>query len=132
MNNQSFEKNYVDMPIESFNNSNTCSATEPKIKQEIMTIPNIIPGSSRQVLSSTMGSQLELSRTNDTIEYISNNDLDDDNIQGNYFTLTITMYSIILMNLFLKYFHNNSSSERLYNNTYARNQYNFAHNHNAG
>ena len=73
MNNQTFEKNYVDMPIESFNNSNA----EPKIKQEIMSIPNMIPGSSRQ-----MNSQLGLSRTNDTIEYISN-DLDDDNIQGN-------------------------------------------------
>lgn len=120
MNNQSFEKNYVDMPIESFNNSNTCSTIEPKIKQEIMSIPYIIPGSSRQVLSSTMNSQLELSRTNDTIEYISNNDLDDDNIQGNYFILTITMYLIILMKIFLEIFHN-FSSECLYDHTYARN-----------
>lgn len=71
--------------MESYGSSNTSSSSEPKIKQEIMSYPNIIPGSSRQVLSSTMNSQaLEMSRSNDHIEYISN-DLDDDNIQGNYF-----------------------------------------------
>lgn len=82
MNNQSFEKNYIDVPIESFNSTNSYSSTEPKIKQEFMPMSNVMAGSSRQILSPSMNPQMDLSRANETIEYISN-DMDDDNIQGN-------------------------------------------------
>lgn len=80
MNNQSFEKNYIDVPMESFKHS--YSSTEPKMKQEIMPISNVIAGTSRQIMSSSVNPQMDLSRGNETIEYISN-DMDDDNIQGN-------------------------------------------------
>lgn len=87
MNNQSFDKKYIDVPIESFNATKTYGvSTEPTIKQEVMPISNqAIPGSSRQFMAtsmnSNMNSQMDLSRTNENIEYISN-DMDDDNIQG--------------------------------------------------
>lgn len=82
MNNQSFEKNYIDVPIDSFKTTNSYSTTEPKIKQEIMPISNVIAGTSRQIMSSNVNPQMDLSRGNETIEYISN-EMDDDNIQGN-------------------------------------------------
>lgn len=82
MNNQSFDKNYIDVPLESFSANHSRASTEPKIKQEIMPMPNIVAGTSRQILSSSVNPQMDLTRTNDTIEYISN-DMDDDNIQGN-------------------------------------------------
>lgn len=77
MNNQTFQKNYIDVPMDSFNTTNSCVSTEPKIKQEVMPI---IAGSSRQ-MHTTSHPQLDLSRMSEPIEYISN-DLDDDNIQG--------------------------------------------------
>lgn len=82
MNNQSFEKNYINVPIDSFNSTNSYSS-EPKIKQEIIPISNEIAGTSRQILSSAVNPQIDLSRTNEHIEYMSN-DMDDDNIQGNF------------------------------------------------
>lgn len=86
MNNQSFEKNYIDVPMA---NSYGVS-TEPTIKQEVIPISNqVIPGGSRQYLAtninSNRNSQMDLSRSNENIEYISN-DMDDDNIQGNGIT----------------------------------------------
>lgn len=83
MNNQTFEKNYINVPIDSFSSTNSYSSTEPKIKQEVIPISNDIAGSSRQILSSTINPHIDLSRTNEHIEYISN-DMDDDNIQGKY------------------------------------------------
>lgn len=86
MNNQSVDKNYI--PIESFNAKNSYGvSTEPTIKQEVIPISNqVIPGSSRQFLTtninSNLNTQMNLSRNNESIEYISN-DMDDDNIQGN-------------------------------------------------
>lgn len=85
MNNQSFDKNYIDVPLESFSANHSRASTEPKIKQEIMPMPNIVAGTSRQILSSSVNPQMDLTRTNDTIEYISN-DMDDDNIQGIIFS----------------------------------------------
>lgn len=84
MNNQSFEKNYIGAPIA---NSYGVS-TEPKIKQEMIPISNqVIPGGSRQYLATNINSnqnpQIVTNRSNESIEYISN-DMDDDNIQGNY------------------------------------------------
>lgn len=83
MNNQSFENNYIDMPMEAFNTSSNSypSGDQPTIKQEIMPISNVLPGSSRQLMATGMNSQMDMPRSNDTIEYISN-DFDDDNIQG--------------------------------------------------
>lgn len=81
-------KNYIDVPIESFNTTKSYGvSTEPTIKQEVIPISNqVIPGSSRQFLATSMNSnmnqQMDLSRTNENIEYISNDMDDDDNIQG--------------------------------------------------
>lgn len=83
MNNQSFEKNYIDVPLESFGNNSTIEA---KIKQEV------IGGNTHQILSSRVTPQMDVSRTSDSIEYVSN-DLDDDNIQGSY---TIHAFDIII------------------------------------
>ncbi|XP_031632366.1 E3 ubiquitin-protein ligase MSL2 [Contarinia nasturtii] len=80
MKNQPFEKSHIDVPI-----STACTPTVPKIKQEILSIPNVIPGSSRQIMSATVNPQL--SRTNETIEYISN-DLDDNIQVVNVYTTT--------------------------------------------
>lgn len=63
MNNQSFEKNYIDN-----------STNEMKIKQEVLTMPNLIQASSSPLLPKTENSKME------SIEYISNEDVD--NIQG--------------------------------------------------
>lgn len=86
MNNQSFEKSYIDVPMA---NSYGVS-TEPTIKQEVIPISNqVIPGGSRQYLATNINAnlnpQMDLSRSNENIEYISN-DMDDDNIQGNGIT----------------------------------------------
>lgn len=103
MNNQSFDKNYIDVPIESFNATNSYGvSTEPTIKQEVIPISNqVIPGSSRQYLTTSMNSninpQVDLSRSNENIEYISN-DMDDDNIQGNEIIILI----IICLRIFQK------------------------------
>lgn len=102
MNNQSFEKNYIDVPLESFNANNSRASTEPKIKQEVIPMPNIVAGTSRQLLSSAMNPQMDLSRTNDTIEYISN-DMDDDNIQGTNIKCFICRISIRSVFVFFQF-----------------------------
>lgn len=100
MNNQSF-----DSSTDSYS-SNSCSTTQPVIKQEIMPISSFIPGNSRQILSSTANSQLDLSRRNEPIEYIPN-DLDDDNIQGslayncnNKFGPKLIVFSLLVVNVY--------------------------------
>lgn len=70
MNNQSYDQSYVGV------------STEPTIKQEVIPISSqVIAGSSRQYLTTSMNPRVDLSRSNENIEYISN-DMDDDNIQG--------------------------------------------------
>lgn len=102
MNNQSIDKSYIDVPIDSFNATSSYGvSTEPTIKQEVM---QVIPGSSRRFLAtsmnSSMNSQIDLSRSNENIEYISN-DLDDDNIQGsNHFSVQFSSEIIFILLIF--------------------------------
>lgn len=99
MNNQSFDKNYIDVPSESFNATNSYGlSSETTIKQEVIPISNqVMPGSSRQFLAQSMNSHA----SNENIEYISN-DMDDDNIQGKIhnFFLCHTVILILKMNSF--------------------------------
>lgn len=84
-NQQSTDKTY----IHSFGST----SSEPKIKQELTPISNLMPMNNCQIMPTTinqqlnkqLNQQLSLSRRNDSIEYIPN-ELDD-NIQGNSFAV---------------------------------------------
>lgn len=93
-------------------------SSEPKIKQEIIPVPKIMAGR-------TMNSQMEISRNKETIEYIPN-ELDDDNIQGNYHLLIFFFTNYKYCSI------NNFSGECFYNYTYAGNQFNITNYYNAG